>query len=173
MAPPESPSPSATVSRRPPVAFVRRGPPPHVVVWLRGEHDGFTVHELVVTMARAITLGDAELVVDLSGVEFMGAATAGVLIRSRALLRTRSRSLVLRSPSRSARHLLDLCDLAGLVDPRLGDPPTTDAHGRQGSWVTVPDIDGVERCVAPSPLDRFPETVLTEACLALSRRSPT
>jgi anti-anti-sigma factor len=131
------------------------------------------VHDLVVTMARAITLGDAELVVDLSGVEFMGAATVGVLIRSRALLRTRSRSLVLRSPSRSARHLLDLCDLTGLVDPRLGEPPTTDATGRQGSWVTVPDAEGVERYVVPCPHDRFPETILTEACLALSRGSTT
>jgi anti-anti-sigma factor len=155
------------------VALVGREPPPHVVVWLRGEHDGFTVHELVVTMARAITLGDAELVVDLSGVEFMGAATVGVLVRSRALLRTRCRSLVLRSPSRSARHLLDLCGLAGLVDPRPGDPPLTDATGRQGSWVTVPDADGVERGVEPSPLDRFPETALTEASLGLGRRSMT
>jgi anti-anti-sigma factor len=155
------------------VAFVRRGPPPHVVVRLRGEHDGFTVHELVVTMARAITLGEAELVVDLSEVEFMGAATVGILVRCRALLRTRARSLVLRSPSRSAWHLLDLCGLAGLVDPRPGEPPPTDADGRQGAWVTIPDADGVERCVEPSPLDRFPETILTEACLALGRRSAT
>jgi anti-anti-sigma factor len=143
------------------------------VVWLRGEHDCFTVREVVATMARAITLGDAELVVDLSGVEFMGAATVGVLVRARALLRARSRSLVVRSPSRSACHVLNLCGLAGLVDLRPGDPPMTDATGRQGSWVTIPGPDGVERCVEPSPFDRFPETVLTEACLALGRRLRT
>jgi anti-anti-sigma factor len=169
MAPLESPVVSVSVSGPDPVAFARRGPP-SVVVWLRGEHDGFAVHELVVTMARAITLGHAELVVDLSGVEFMGAATVGVIVRARALLRTRSRSLVLRAPSRCARHLLDLCGLADLVDPRPGDPPVTDATGRDGAWVTVAGDDGVERCVEPSPFDRCPETVLTEACLDLGRR---
>jgi hypothetical protein len=78
--------------------------------------------------------------------------------------------LVVRAPSRCARHLLDLCGLAGLVDPRPGDPPVTDATGRQGVWVTVAGGDGVERCVAPSPVARSPETVLTETCLALGRR---
>jgi anti-anti-sigma factor len=140
------------------------------VLWVRGEHDNFTVHELVATMARAITLGDAELVVDLSGVDFMGAATIGVIVGARELLRARSRSLVVRSPSRCARRLLDLCGLAGLIDPRPGDSPMTDATDPQGTWVTIPASDGVERFVETATLDRAPETILTEACLALGRR---
>ena len=37
--------------------------------------------ELSQTVARAIALDDDDLVIDLSGVEFMGAATIGVLVR--------------------------------------------------------------------------------------------
>ena len=93
----------------------------NTVVWLRGEHDSATVDTLSEAMARAITLDDADLVVDLRGVEFMSAATLGVIARTRGLLRLQSRSLVLRSPSKCARQLLDLCGFAGLVDPHLVD----------------------------------------------------
>jgi hypothetical protein len=102
----------------------------------------------------------------------MSAATIGVFVRARTLLRARSRSLVVRSPSRCARRLLDLCGLADLIDPRPVDTPATGAVGAQGTWVTVPASDGVERCVEASTLDRSPETILTEACLALGRRFP-
>jgi anti-anti-sigma factor len=87
-----------------------------VVVHLRGEHDLTTVTALSATLARAITLGDADLVVDLSRVDFMGAATVGVFIWARELLSARSRSLVLRSPSSSARRVLELCDLDSLIE---------------------------------------------------------
>ena len=49
------------------------------VVWLRGEHDLSTTAEVTVALARAIALDDADLVIDLSGVEFMGAETIGVM----------------------------------------------------------------------------------------------
>ncbi len=88
------------------------------VVWLRGEHDASTVAALWETMGQAIALDDADLVVDLSGVEFMGSATVGVIIRAREALvpRSRSRSLTLRSPSRCARRVLDLYGLTDLLD---------------------------------------------------------
>ena len=82
------------------------------VVWLRGEHDMFTLAELWETMARAIASDDGDVVVDLSAVEFMDASTIGVLIRARTILRKRSRSLTLRSPSTRALRVLGLCDLA-------------------------------------------------------------
>jgi anti-anti-sigma regulatory factor len=69
-------------------------------------------------MAQAIALGDADLVVDLSRVELMTAATVGVLVRARELLRVRSRSLLVRSPSTRARRVLELSDLRGLLEPR-------------------------------------------------------
>lgn len=81
------------------------------VVWLRGELDLSSVHELSGIMASAI-LGDADVVVDLSDVEFMDASTVGVIIRARDFLQLRSRGLALRSPSRYAQRVLDLCGLA-------------------------------------------------------------
>jgi anti-anti-sigma factor len=86
------------------------------VVWIHGEHDVSTVAALSATLARAIAVDDADLVVDLSGVQFMGAATVGVIIRARDFLGLRSRSLTLRSPSTCAARLLDMCGLADLVE---------------------------------------------------------
>ncbi len=62
----------------------------HSVVWLRGAHDASTVVALCMTIARAIAVDDTELVVDLSEVTFMDAATVGVMIRAEAFLRARS-----------------------------------------------------------------------------------
>ena len=114
-----------------------RRDPPCTVIWLRGEHDMSTVAELSETIARAIALDDADLVVDLADVEYMGAATVGVLSRARELLRARSRSLVLRSPSRCARRVLELCGHADLFYRRsANDPPLTGDALR--TWVAVP-----------------------------------
>ena len=129
---------SVTVSRRRLPAFARRGPP-EVVVCLRGDHDLSTVAELSAAMAQAIALGDADLVVDLSRVELMTAATVGVLVRARELLRVRSRSLLVRSPSRRARRVLELSDLRGLIEPRS---------------VEVAMLDRVPKIVLVEPLER-------------------
>ena len=82
------------------------------VVWLRGEHDLFTLAELWEAMARAIAFADGDVVVDLSAVEFMDASTIGVLVRARTILGKRSRSLTMRSPSTRASRILGLCGLA-------------------------------------------------------------
>jgi anti-sigma B factor antagonist len=87
------------------------------VVWLDGEHDISTLLLLTDTLATAIAADAADLVVDLSGVTFIGAATINELIRGRTTLRHQSRSLTLRSPSRCAQRLLDVCGLRGLVEP--------------------------------------------------------
>jgi anti-sigma B factor antagonist len=111
-------------------------------VWLRGEHDASTAGALWDTLARAIALDDADLVVDLSGVQFMGAATVGVIIRVREALGLRSRSLALRSPSTCARRVLDQCGLADLVDPRPVDATgMTGTAGALATWVAVPATD--------------------------------
>jgi anti-anti-sigma factor len=112
---------SVTASRRRLTAFARRGPPT-VVVSLRGEHDLTTRSAVAEVMARAITVGDTDVMIDLSRVEFMDAATAGVITCARELLRARSRTLVLRAPSPSARRVLQLCDLSDLVDCRSAPP---------------------------------------------------
>jgi anti-sigma B factor antagonist len=88
----------------------------HTVVWLNGEHDASTVAALWEVMARAIARNDGDVVIDLSGVEFLGSATVGVIMRARDTLRPRSRSLTLRCPSRCAARVLDLYGLADLRD---------------------------------------------------------
>jgi anti-sigma B factor antagonist len=87
------------------------------VLCLDGEHDIATLPLVTELLAGAIATGDTEVVVDLSGVTFIGAATIDELIRSRNRLWLQSRTLTLRSPSRFARRVLDLCGLTDLVEP--------------------------------------------------------
>lgn len=132
----------ATVSPRRLVSFTGRDAD-RTVVWLRGEHDASTVAALSETMARAVALDDSDLVVDLSEVQFIGAATIGIIIRTREFLRLRSRSLSLRSPSTCAGRILDVCGLADLLDTRLADVARMNGiPGALASWVAVPAVDG-------------------------------
>ena len=87
------------------------------VLWLRGEHDTSTVAELSEAMAAAIARDEGNVVVDLSGVDFMDASTVGVVVRARAVLAARSRAMTLRSPSTRARRVLDMFGLAGSSSP--------------------------------------------------------
>jgi anti-anti-sigma factor len=89
------------------------------IVWLRGEHDRSTVAAVTAAMNRAIAADDADVVVDLSGIDFMDASTAGVIVQARESLRDQSRFLQLRSPSRPAWRVVELCGLAGSVGRAL------------------------------------------------------
>ena len=66
---PTEPS-SVTMSFRGLATFAGRDAD-RTVVWLQGEHDISTTVALADTLARAIALDDADLVVDLSEVQFM------------------------------------------------------------------------------------------------------
>ena len=118
------------------------------VISLRGEHDMATTAEVIAALARAIAVDDADLVIDLSGVEFMGAATIGIIVRTRDFLRSRSRVLTLRSPDRLARRVIDICGLAELVDPRPANAvPLVGVATALRSWVPVPPVERVARPV--------------------------
>jgi anti-anti-sigma factor len=122
------------------------------VVWLQGEHDLSTVPALSEAMAWVIAVDDTDVVVDLSEVEFMSAATVGVLIRARELLRVRSRSLVVRSPSRCAQRVLELCGDTDLPDSAEAAALTGTA-GALATWVPVPATDPVGRHADTSPAE--------------------
>ena len=92
------------------------------IVCLRGEHDAFTAGALSETIAAATARGQGDLVVDLSAVEFMSAATVRVFLQARERLLLQSRSLVLRSPRR-AQRVLDLCGIADRFEPAAGGGP--------------------------------------------------
>lgn len=111
------------------------------VVWLRGEHDASTSAALSDTIGWAMALDDTNLMVDLSGVQFMSTATLGVIVEARVHLGRRSRSLAVRAPSRCARRLLDLCGLADLVDPRPATTTGATATTALSMWVAVPVAD--------------------------------
>ena len=81
------------------------------IVWLDGEHDIATVAVLADTLAKAISADDGDLIVDLSGVTFLSTATIDELLRVQGYLLRHNRHLLLRSPSRPARRVLDLCGL--------------------------------------------------------------
>jgi anti-anti-sigma factor len=127
------------------------------VVWLWGEHDLSTDDALSATLARAIALGSAGLLLDLGEVEFMAVSTLGVIVRARSFLQQRSRWLKVRRPSAFVRRVIIVCGLTDLLYP--GPELAGDVPGEAlGSWVAVPAVrrpDARSRPSAPV-LDRVP-----------------
>jgi anti-sigma B factor antagonist len=120
----------------------------YTVVWVDGEHDMGTVAALSAAMADAIAR-DADVVVDLSGVEFMDASTLSVIVGARRFLGVRSRCLMVRAPSRYAQRILELCGLAGLVDASSAHiAPFAGSAGASRTWVAVGATDPT--CVRPT-----------------------
>lgn len=151
----------------------------HTVVWLRGEHDISTSTSLSGVLARVMALDKADLMVDLSEVSFMGAATVSIFVRAREFLATRSRALTLRSPSVSALRILGLCGLAELIDPPPGDAVRmTAVAGALRTWVAVPPDERVSvepdesREASEIPVSVAP-TLKIHANLASASVSPT
>jgi anti-sigma B factor antagonist len=120
------------------------------VVRLRGEHDASSASRLASTLAQAVQLDGGVLVVDLSAVTFMDAATIGVLLNTNEFLVEGSRSLVLRAPSTRARRIVDLCNMSDLIEagPRLLARPEID--GALATWVEVPPTERSDGMDAPA-----------------------
>lgn len=101
------------------------------VVWLDGDHDIATLSLLADLLDAAMRADDRDIVVDLSGVTFLSAGTVGGLVEFRSALARQSRNLLLRSPSRPARRVLDLCGLAGLLEAASAWPGGPDEGRRE------------------------------------------
>lgn len=102
------------------------GPPPDVrrdgdqmVVSLRGEQDMSTAPRVADALAAATAIGEGDVVVDLSEVQFMDAAIITELARGSTALRAESRAFMLRAPSTFAQRLLDVCGLVGDDSPTV------------------------------------------------------
>ncbi|MEO8694651.1 MAG: STAS domain-containing protein [Acidimicrobiales bacterium] len=115
MARTEASLPGATRPRIVTVSTVANGDT--LVVQLRGDHDSSSVPALAKTLASAVALENTNLVVDLSEVQFINAATVRVLTATGDFLSGAGRTFELRSPSRSARRILALCGVHGLCEP--------------------------------------------------------
>jgi anti-anti-sigma factor len=105
-----------------------------ITIWLAGEQDCTNARALMDACAAALRC-DQNLVIDVSRVEFMSVATVDVIASISELLAVRKHSLRVREPSRSTRRLLDLCELADLVEVVPEKPETGAALN---SWVHVP-----------------------------------
>jgi anti-anti-sigma factor len=136
------PSWGETVRQSAPVPRVS-GEGDRTVVWLSGEYDVATMTVLALGLATAIAVDDADVVVDLSEVQFFDVASIGLLIRARDFLRPRSRRLTLRNPPRCAQRVLEVWGTAGLIDAAPADSAraTGSLAPALSSWVPVPPTD--------------------------------
>lgn len=96
-------------------------------LWLHGEHDLATVGALADAVASALADSVGDVLLDLSDVQFMDASIIGSLVRARARCLLQGRALVLRSPSGSARRLLDICAVG--YEPGTQPSPSAAASG--------------------------------------------
>ena len=87
------------------------------VVTVAGELDAWAIAELADAIAHAIVNQRADVVVDLSGVEFLTSGATRVLIRTHTFMQHRSRALSLRAPSPNAQRVLQRVGLAELIEP--------------------------------------------------------
>ena len=113
-----------------------------IIVWLQGEHDLSTDDALCMTLARAIALDGAGLVLDLSEVGFIAVSPLRVILRAQEFLQDRSRSLTVRSPPPCAQRIIGACGLDDLLGP---NPEGLSANLRGDAaamalrtWVEVP-----------------------------------
>jgi anti-sigma B factor antagonist len=99
---------------------------PSVTVVLDGEIDIATAPAIRRILLAAISGGDVQLAVDMSGVTFIGAAGIGVLVAAANRARQAGGGLSLLAPSRQVRWLLDVLHLDAIL-------PTAQRSG--GSFV--------------------------------------
>ncbi len=87
------------------------------VISLRGEHDAATAPSVSVVFAQALASRVPDVIVDLSEVRFMGAATVRIILEAREVLLMRGAVFSLRSPSVAALRTLQACGLGDLLQP--------------------------------------------------------
>lgn len=81
----------------------------HTVVWMRGDHDRSTAWALGDAITQLGTSSGADVVFDLSGVDFIDAGVVGALVSARNVLLAQHRSVSLRHPSERAQRIFELC----------------------------------------------------------------
>jgi anti-anti-sigma factor len=89
------------------------GPP---IVSIVGEQDVANEVDLAAALARGIGAGDADLIVDLREVSFIGAGSIGLLVAAHQVLVDHDQRLRVRAPSACVRRVLRACDLLAMVE---------------------------------------------------------
>ena len=92
------------------------------VVALSGEADVSTRWIVSNVLARLIALPTGDVVVDLTHLTFIDSATVRLLSMTQELLAGDERRLTLRSPTRTARRVLEILELEHLLEVTSEDP---------------------------------------------------
>jgi stage II sporulation protein AA (anti-sigma F factor antagonist) len=101
----------AVVARQAPGGRARQ-----IIVLVKGEVDVATSAHLAAAITRAMEReagGKVDLVIDLSQLRFIDVSGINVLLRAARQARAGGGTLVLRSPNRTVRRLLDVLGLDG------------------------------------------------------------
>lgn len=108
---------NAALVRSPPgFAVLVRAEGRAAVVAIHGEADLATLPVLVDTLARVIACFDGPVVIDLGHADFIDSSTIRVLARAWQFLKGLGRPLTVRSPSRTAIHVLGFFGLSRLIE---------------------------------------------------------
>jgi anti-anti-sigma factor len=86
------------------------------IVVLLGEADFSTTQALSDILARGISGGAGDVVIDLGRLEFIDTGAMRVLVAAQQRLQRRGRKLTLRSPSPVATRVLEVFGLATMVE---------------------------------------------------------
>jgi anti-sigma B factor antagonist len=107
-----------------------------VVLSLKGEVNSTTAPFLEREFNRALTLvGDGRLVIDMSGVEFLGSIGIGSVIRGEERAKSRGVSVVVQNPRPIDRKLFDVLQLP-VVDtsPSASTPRAVPSKWERSPW---------------------------------------
>ena len=84
-------------------------------VVLRGEADFSTTQALSDIVARGVSAGTGDVVIDLGRLEFIDTGAMRVLVAGQQRLRPLGRTVTFRSPSSTAIRVLEMFGLADLI----------------------------------------------------------
>ncbi len=85
-------------------------------VFVRGEVDVYTAPVLRERLYAVVSSGVPNVVLDLSAMTFIDSTGLGVVVGTLKRLREAGGDLVLRSPSRSTRKVLEITGLTRIID---------------------------------------------------------
>jgi anti-sigma B factor antagonist len=101
------------------------------VVVLRGEADFSAGLVLSDILARGVSAGEGDVVIDLGGLRFIDSGAIRVLVAAQQRLQRLGRTLTLRSPTAVVTRVLGVFGLAGLVEILQTDETTRPAGRRR------------------------------------------
>jgi anti-anti-sigma factor len=133
---------------------------------LAGELDLAACPKLVDELVVAIARGTGDLVVDCSQVTFFDAAAVSALLEAREKLDASGRRLLVQSPSRAVRRVLDILALGSLFaearngNVRVALAGAALAPNEHGQW-SKGHGRAVERTLAATPGDPSQPSALT------------